>query len=160
MRTPGGLEGSKSRKDINIDCRKDGVFETISVIESQAVATGAGNILVGGVIGLAMDAASGANFVYPTQIHVTLAPTSFATVDERDAFFDAAETAIEEAYAAEIAEVTEKCGRIEDADCFALKNVETRRSAAVNQRSSHRTLATAYAPESTLEPPVDEPVAE
>jgi hypothetical protein len=43
--------------------------------------------LIGGVIGLGIDAASGALSQYPTNVTVVLPPQNFTTQAERDAFF-------------------------------------------------------------------------
>ena len=47
-----------------------------------------GNIIFGGIIGVAVDAATGAMNEYPPMITITLVPEEFPTVLERDAFFD------------------------------------------------------------------------
>ena len=47
-----------------------------------------GNILFGGLIGVAVDAASGAMHEYPAQVTITLIPEQFDTAAARDAFFE------------------------------------------------------------------------
>jgi hypothetical protein len=47
-----------------------------------------GNILFGGIIGIAVDAVSGAMGRYPDAVTITMIPLEFTTAEERDAFFD------------------------------------------------------------------------
>ena len=42
-----------------------------------------GNILFGGIIGIAVDAASGAMHQYPDSVTITLIPDEFATAEAR-----------------------------------------------------------------------------
>jgi hypothetical protein len=48
-----------------------------------------GNILFGGLIGVVVDAASGATHEYPPLVTITLVPELFASIAERDAFYEA-----------------------------------------------------------------------
>jgi hypothetical protein len=72
--TPGSVQISKSKNDVSVACEKAG-FVTATVAKSPDFggATFA-NILAGGVVGIVVDAASGANYTYPSEIHVPLAP--------------------------------------------------------------------------------------
>ncbi len=72
--TPGSIQIGRSKDDITVTCRKSG-FADNSVVYSP-VFNGAtlGNVLAGGVIGLAVDASTGANYNYPKQIDMTLLP--------------------------------------------------------------------------------------
>lgn len=71
--TPGSLRLDKSKNDITITCTKDG-YQKTSITESpKFVGTTFGNIIAGGVIGVAVDAASGANYEYPGNVHLDLA---------------------------------------------------------------------------------------
>ena len=47
-----------------------------------------GNIILGGIIGVGVDAASGALHEYPETITLVLSPKSFSSANDRDAFFD------------------------------------------------------------------------
>ena len=72
--TPGSLRISKSKNDLEIACGKDG-YQQASIRQSpKFVGTTFGNLIVGGVIGAVVDAASGANYVYPNEVHLDLAP--------------------------------------------------------------------------------------
>jgi hypothetical protein len=85
--TPGTVQVSKSSRDMTVRCTRQGHSAGVATVASQMQAMTAGNILIGGVIGLGIDAASGALSQYPTNVTVVLPPQSFATRAERDAFF-------------------------------------------------------------------------
>jgi len=87
--TPGAISVEKSSDAISISCTKDGYLETAGTIESSFQAMTFGNIIFGGLIGVAVDAASGAMHEYKPLITITLTPTEFASEAERDTFFAA-----------------------------------------------------------------------
>ena len=71
--TPGSVRLDKSKNDLSVTCAKDG-YQTATV--SRAASFGGatfGNIIAGGVIGVVVDAASGANYSYPDDIRMDLA---------------------------------------------------------------------------------------
>lgn len=72
--TPGSLTVSKSTKDMMINCIRQGNAPGQNIIRSEFQAATVGNLLLGGVIGLAVDAASGAMGNYPPSIAVLLPP--------------------------------------------------------------------------------------
>ena len=63
-----------------------------------------GNILFGGIVGVVVDAASGAMHQYPETVTITLIPEAFATMAERDAFFNRMRASLER----EVAEVRDR----------------------------------------------------
>jgi hypothetical protein len=72
--TPGSLRVDKGKADITVSCSKEG-YQAASVEQSpKFVATTFGNILLGGLVGVVVDAASGANFDYPAEVRLELAP--------------------------------------------------------------------------------------
>lgn len=72
--TPGSLHVDKSRKDLTVTCAKDG-FRTATVAQSASFGgTTFGNLLLGGGVGLIVDAASGADFSYPAEVRLDMAP--------------------------------------------------------------------------------------
>jgi hypothetical protein len=71
--TPGSVHIDKSKNDLSVTCEKSG-YQTATVSSSpHFVGTTFGNILIGGLVGVAVDAATGANYTYPENIHVGLA---------------------------------------------------------------------------------------
>jgi len=90
--SPATLNISKSGKAIEVLCRLDSYAETMQAVEPDFQAMTLGNVLIGGVIGIAVDAVSGAVGKYPEQVSVTMVPNSFGTIAERDAYFDKLQT--------------------------------------------------------------------
>ena len=74
--TPGSTTVHKTKNDLTIDCTKTGYAPAHMVAAAHFGGTTAGNVILGGAVGLAVDAASGANFYYDSPITVNLgAPT-------------------------------------------------------------------------------------
>jgi len=57
---------------LNVSCSKPGYSDGSTQVTGRVEGTTAGNILLGGVIGLGVDAASGALYKYPDTVTVTL----------------------------------------------------------------------------------------
>ena len=70
--TPGSVTVHKTKTNLIIRCKKDGFTPVQTVATSRFGGTTAGNIIAGGVIGLAVDAASGANYYYDSPVTVSL----------------------------------------------------------------------------------------
>jgi hypothetical protein len=72
--TPGSVNLSKSSNSLPIQCTKPGYLPGTSIIASGTEAMSAGNVILGGVIGLGVDAASGAMNKYPNIVTVAMVP--------------------------------------------------------------------------------------
>jgi hypothetical protein len=70
--TPGTVTLSKGSAALPIQCTKECYVTESSVIPSNAEAMAAGNVVFGGVIGLGVDAVSGAINKYPDQVTVAM----------------------------------------------------------------------------------------
>lgn len=73
--TPGTLRIEKSRHDLEVTCERAGHDATKVKHTSDFIPATFGNIIVGGLIGVAVDAISGANFSYPSELVVNLQVT-------------------------------------------------------------------------------------
>lgn len=87
--TPGTVRISKSRHDLLVKCERADHQATSRLASASFQAMTAGNLLIGGVVGLATDLASGAAVSYPDSIKVVLWPSNFPSVDARTAFYEA-----------------------------------------------------------------------
>lgn len=85
--TPGSLHLSKGFAQLEIACRKDGHVEEQNEVQSSMQAVTFGNLLIGGGVGFAIDAMSGAMRSYPTTVRLILMPERFASDQARDDFF-------------------------------------------------------------------------
>lgn len=70
--TPGSVKVDKSKHDITVRCSKEGHQDGIGILRSSFEAWTVGNIVFGGLVGLAIDAGSGAINTYPSSIEVNL----------------------------------------------------------------------------------------
>ena len=84
--TPGSATVQKGNGPMNITWEKEGYeTTTINVEESFAGAT-LGNIILGGGIGILVDAASGAAQIYPDNVQVWMKPTEWKSKAEETAW--------------------------------------------------------------------------
>ena len=86
--TPGTITVGKASGTISILCKKTRYQDAAGTLASSFQSMTFGDIIFGGIIGVAVDAASGAMHEYPPMVTVTLVPEEFASVGERDRFFD------------------------------------------------------------------------
>ncbi len=101
-----------------------------------------GNILFGGIIGLAVDAASGAMHEYKPSVHVTLIPEEFASISARDDFFDNETARIEREAAEAIALVRKKCAPDQAEQCDkTVAAIENERDAQIAELEVKRVQA-------------------
>jgi hypothetical protein len=108
--TPGSIPVDKSSKDLSVVCDKVGYQPSAGALASTFQAMTFGNILFGGLIGVAIDAGSGAMNEYPTLITLTLVPDTFKTEADRDAFFEKMKATFEVEYKETLERIKERCG--------------------------------------------------
>jgi len=72
--TPGVATVARSKSDIAVRCHKDGYQPAVGVISSSFEAWTAGNLVFGGVVGLGVDAATGAINEYPNSYQLPMVP--------------------------------------------------------------------------------------
>jgi phosphoketolase len=70
--TPGNAIVHKTKNDLNVVCKHDGFADGTKAVTPHFVGTTAGNIIAGGLVGIAVDAATGADFAYPEEIHIDM----------------------------------------------------------------------------------------
>ncbi len=58
--------------DLNVACSKEGHRAATATASSRFTGTTFGNIIAGGLVGVAVDAASGANSRYPSEVRLDL----------------------------------------------------------------------------------------
>jgi hypothetical protein len=72
--TPASITVGKSKENISVMCQKECYQDGIAVIVSNTEAMTAGNIILGGVVGLGVDAATGAMNKYAGETSVMMIP--------------------------------------------------------------------------------------
>ncbi len=85
--TPRTVTLEKSKEDLSVECTKEGYFKETASVTSTVEGMTFGNIIFGGIIGVGIDAASGAMHHYPNEVTVLLTPTSFESAKARGEFF-------------------------------------------------------------------------
>ena len=86
--TPGSVSIGKSSAPIAVVCKKVDFLDAAGTLTSQFQAMTFGNVLFGGLIGVAVDAASGATHEYDPIVTITMIPVQFPDIAARDAFFE------------------------------------------------------------------------
>ena len=74
--TPATLVLDKSQHNVAVTCKKECYQDGVGIISSSTETMTAGNILVGGVVGLAVDAASGAMNKYNEANQIAMVPVA------------------------------------------------------------------------------------
>ncbi|CAN5770404.1 hypothetical protein BH11PSE8_BH11PSE8_13470 [soil metagenome] len=74
--TPGSVTVRRSFNDLSVNCAADAVEPGIAIVKSSTKGMAFGNILFGGVIGVGVDAATGAAYDYPEIILVEMGQTA------------------------------------------------------------------------------------
>jgi len=74
--TPGSAVVHKTKSDLAVDCAKPGFMSGHLVAVSHFGGATFGNIIAGGLVGVGVDAASGANYSYESPLMVPLGPTT------------------------------------------------------------------------------------
>lgn len=86
--TPGEVEVEKDKDNIEVTCKKKGFNPASDSISSSFQQWTLGNLLIGGIIGVAIDAGSGAAMQYPPAILLKMTPEKFANTEDREDFFE------------------------------------------------------------------------
>lgn len=78
--TPGTVNVHRAYGDLNVKCQKADLPDGVSVVKSSTKGMAAGNILFGGVVGIGVDAATGAAYDYPNLLQVMMGDKVESTV--------------------------------------------------------------------------------
>ena len=137
--TPATLSVFKQKGQLQLVCRKSGYLDHTMQEGSEFEDMTLGNILFGGIVGVFVDAGSGAMYEYPSAIHLTLIPESFPDEAAKDRFFDAMREHVNADTEQAKAELRESC---EEADCEArVDRLEAARQARLDEIERQREMA-------------------
>jgi hypothetical protein len=78
--TPGNATVRRTGNDLDIACDKPGFQHATLKVAAHFNVPTPGNLLAGGIVGLGVDAVTGANFNYPTEIVVPMTASNAAPV--------------------------------------------------------------------------------
>lgn len=107
--TPNSIPLPSEAAPITVACTAPGYKRTTATLDTKHDGWIWGNILLGGGIGLIVDAAKGSGFKYPPKFSIIMEPEQFATLDERDAWFDRIKADIDKRWTAEIGKLKTQC---------------------------------------------------
>jgi len=140
--TPGTAVVPRAADPIQMICSLAQHEETREIVTSSFSGATLGNILLGGIVGLAVDAASGANNRYPDKVIVVLTPMSLPNTAARDAHFGRIRERLDADAAAQVKKINDNCQtnarelcqidakKVTDARDEAVKNLDQKRLAA------------------------------
>ncbi|ODT98937.1 MAG: hypothetical protein ABS83_03360 [Rhodospirillales bacterium SCN 65-16] len=140
--TPGRVNIARSKDNVIVSCTQEGYEQSNEVLVSSFTGATVGNLLLGGLVGVVVDAASGANNKYPDRVLIVLTPASFPSDEARDAHFAGIKSRIEEGANAEIKTIETRCNsgnrelctielkKLTDARDRALSDLDRRRLGA------------------------------
>ena len=113
--TPNTIVVGRSKNDIRIECVKEGFIETTDFIYAESEGWAAGNmgfaVLSLGIslIGVGVDAATGATHQYPKSVEIKLIPDTFESEAARDSYFDERRSELEGRYDGVMQEIEDRC---------------------------------------------------
>lgn len=76
--SPGSVKVDKSKRDMQVRCSKPGWQDGVATIPSNFQGWTVGNLVLGGLVGVGVDAATGAINEYPHTFQVPMAPVATA----------------------------------------------------------------------------------
>lgn len=115
--TPGTLEVDRDKDDILVTCRLDGYEDSTAILSSEFTGFTIGNVILGGLIGVGVDAASGANNEYPDNVSIVMIPKQFSSEQQRDDVYDKLARQAEERAAALTDEIRRRCAPDNEREC-------------------------------------------
>lgn len=85
--TPGTMEITKGDGPLTVSCSKSGYKTTKIIVEEYFAGATLGNVILGGGIGIIVDAASGAAQEYPDEVLVWMEPNTFKSKAAKKEWF-------------------------------------------------------------------------
>jgi len=84
--SPGSVSVQKGDGPMNVVCDKDGYITGIASVDEEIAGATLGNIILGGGIGIFIDAATGAAQKYPDKVTVWMRPVAWKSPDDEVAW--------------------------------------------------------------------------
>ncbi|WP_282604298.1 hypothetical protein [Pelagibius sp. Alg239-R121] len=107
--TPGSVEVDRDKDDVTVNCVLEDYEDSYEVVSAEFSGYTVGNVIAGGLIGVAVDAASGANSEYPDEVTVLMVPKEFASIEQRDEVYGKLKARVTERTAKKTEEVNAQC---------------------------------------------------
>jgi len=137
--TPGTAQIGKGAGALDITCKKQGYLDATLSLSSSVQGWTFGNIILGGIVGIVVDAGSGAMHEYQPEVSMTLLPERFESEESRDAYFSALRAKVVTQSESAKAEIAGKCSK--DQCEKLLKKAEEKTDEALTEVESNRKRA-------------------
>lgn len=111
INTPNSINLPAEAAPITIACKAEGFATTTENLDTSADGWIFGNILLGGIVGIVIDAARGAGQKFPPKVTVILQPETFSSVSARDEWFDMRRATTEKLWDKQISAANNCAGR-------------------------------------------------
>ena len=144
INTPGSLIIPSDASPVTVACDAEGYRTTTGELDTSADGWMAGNIIfgiLGGGIGLIVDAARGAGMKYPPNITIVLEPESFASAAARNEWYDNRRRILDEKWGAAIEKADTNCRLAPDVCASRLKEARETRDKELDELEQHRVTA-------------------
>lgn len=131
---------SSDAAPITVACKADGYRETAEVLDTSMDGWILGNIIFGGIVGVAVDAARGAGQKFPPRFMVVLEPSTFSTAAARDDWYGRRRRLVEEKWETVFSQVEGQCtdDTVDDACEGQVKELQVQRDAELKQLEARR----------------------
>jgi hypothetical protein len=110
VETPNSVMLPSSAAPVTIACKASGYKNTTAMLDTKLDGWIFGNLLFGGIIGVAVDAARGAGQKFPPRFSLVLEPERFSSLGERDQYYDGRRKAAEDKWSRIMADLQTQCG--------------------------------------------------
>ncbi len=109
VNTPNSIQLPADAAPITVACRAEGYKTTTQPLDTEIDGWIFGNILLGGIVGIIIDAATDSGEIYPPRIMIVLEPEGFRSTTARDEWFDRRRTILEERWEKAISDIRDDC---------------------------------------------------
>lgn len=136
--TPGTVQLGKGASALDVSCKKPGYLDTSAKLSSSLQGWTLGNVILGGIVGIVVDAGSGAMHQYQPEISMKLLPESFGSEESRDAYFNGWRDDLLSKSEKTKAEIAGKCSKTECEKLLIAVDTKTREALAEVEASRQR----------------------
>ncbi len=138
VHTPHSVNLPASAAPITVACKADGYRTATAELDTSMDGWIFGNILLGGVVGIAVDLVRGAGQKFPPQLTVILEPEQFASPAARDEWFNGRKKKIDEKWDEVVKEIKTSCADEVSGCEGALEKAENQRAKELEQVEERR----------------------
>ena len=136
--TPGTVQLGKGASALDVSCKKPGYLDASAKLSSSFQGWTLGNVILGGIVGIVVDAGSGAMHQYQPEISMKLLPASFDSNESRDAYFNSWRDDLLGQSEKTKAEISGKCAKTQCEKLLIAVDTKTRQAITEVEASRQR----------------------